>query len=154
MVSYSSSGGGGKTYKISTKSGASIERITRLGAAEDVLQRFVERAEKRRPPVDDSGVADLRWGEPSRFSLVQAEAPTNPSFTINNNGGPDEEDPVPPEAEVRVYTEIQKELEEVRVENPDDAEQYIITKRRLWSLMRAPDGTYAQFVWDNSDIDS
>jgi CRISPR/Cas system CMR subunit Cmr4 (Cas7 group RAMP superfamily) len=157
MVSYSSSGGGG-TYSVSTAKGKSVgslgplgtlgslpsmERITRQSAADDVLQRFVERAEKRRPPVDDSGVADLRWGEPSRFSLVQAEAPTNPSMNVVVGGGNGGEEEIPPEAVIYDYDEVQRQEEEIRVENPDDPDDYVIEARSLSiTFVGRTDGRY------------
>lgn len=126
----------------------SIEKINRAGLSEEVLKRLAA----RRPIVDDSGEADFRFGGPSRFELVNVTPPTQPGYNVNTGGGPDEEEEVPPEAQLLIYPEVYKEMEEVRVENPEDAEQYIITKRRTFSIFLSPEGNYLKFEWDNSDL--
>lgn len=127
----------------------SIENITRTGLSEEVLKALAA----RRPPVDDSGEADFRFGAPSRFSLIEPEKPTNPNVSIIvGGGGSEEEEEVPPEAQVLVYNEVYKETEEVRVENPDDPEDYVIIRRRIYSIFLGQDGIYRQFVYDNSNL--
>ena len=112
----------------------------------------MQRIRARRPPEREDSETSDRFGRPSRFQITDPEQPTNPSYVVQPRNPDDPEEPEEP-PQLLVYREVQKELEEVRVENPDDPEQYIITKRRLWSLFLGPDGLYRQFVWDNSDID-
>lgn len=128
--------------------GVSIEKINRAGLSEEVLKKLAA----RRPPVDDSGEADFRFGAPSNFTLIEPEKPTNPRVIVNTGGGDDEE-PIPPEAQVLVFTEVYKETEEVRVENPEDEEDYVIVRRRIYSIfLGQADGIYRQFVYDNSGL--
>ena len=142
--------GGGGTYTIKTGSSASMERITRQAASDEVLQRFIERAEKRRPPVDDSGEADLRWGEPSRFTLTEADAPTNPSFTVGGGGPGGDEVPDPEEEGITVldFDEIDRTFypDKIRIENPDDPNDYVMVQdtASILFLGRA-DGIYRRF---------
>lgn len=143
------SSGGGKRYTISRgTSRTSIEDITRQGLSEDVLKRLAA----RRPVVDDSGEADFRFGGPSKFTAVTPAQPTNPSHSVIVGGGDDGEDEVPPEAVLLVFNEVQKQTEDVRVENPDDPDQYVIVRRRLWSVFLGPDGVYRQFVYNNEGL--
>lgn len=122
----------------------SIEDITRTGLSEDVLKRLAA----RRPPVDDSGEADFRFGGPSRFSVVEPEEQTNPRITVNTGGG---QEPPPEDEGVQIleYDEVDGQrvfFEPVRVENPDDAEQYVMVEdtQSILFLGRA-DGIYRRF---------
>lgn len=130
--------------------GLSMERIVRpFDRAERILQRVID----SRPPERDDSETDIRWGAASRFQLTDPEQPTNPSVSVQGGINDPEEEPEQPPY-IPVYTEIDKKLEAVRIENPDDPEQYVDTKRRIWSLMQRDDGTQVVFAWDNSDIDN
>lgn len=137
-----------QSFAIAIGRKGAIEEITRTGLSEEVLKKLAA----RRPPVDDSGEADFRFGGPSRFSLVEPEQPTNPRVSVTVNGG-GEEEPIPPEAQMLVYTEIHHETEDVRVENPDDPEDYVIVRRRIYSIFLGPDGLYRQFIYKNSGLE-
>lgn len=143
--------GSGGRYTIST--GPSILFSTPGRDADSVLAEFIERAENLRPPEDD-GEADIRWGKPSKFDVVDrgANAVSGIDYVLGGGGG-SPEDPVPPEAEIEVYTEVQKGVSDHRIENPDDAEQYVIVRRRAWSVFqRASDGTFFRFDYNNEDL--
>lgn len=125
--------------------GVSIEKINRAGLSEEVLKRLAA----RRPPVDDSGEADFRFGGPSRFSLVEPEQPTNPkgpSVTVN----PGDEEVPEPEDEVTVidYDEVERThfKKKIRVENPDDPDQYVMVQDTCAILfVGRKDGVYRRF---------
>lgn len=124
---------------------ASIEDITRTGLSEDVLKRLAA----RRPPVDMSGEADFRFGKPSRFSIVEPEQPTNPSMSVNVGGGGDDPPPEDEGVVILEYDEVSGQrtfFEPVRVENPDDAEQYVMVEdtKSILFLGRS-DGIYRRF---------
>jgi hypothetical protein len=128
----------------------SVERITRTGLPEDVLQRL--RAKK--PPVDDSGEADLRWGKASNFTLTESKdnQPTNPSYKVNFPGSGGVTDPeVPPEAQVFDFQEYGRAVEVVRVENPDDSEQWVDVERINVIVFLGPDGNYWRYTLKHGD---
>lgn len=134
----------GQQYTLSKPySYLTIEKITRTGLSEDVLKRLAA----RRPPVDDSGEADFRFGKPSKFQLVEAEQPTNPIIIV---GGGDDDDAEPPEDGIVIldFDEIDRAFfpEKIRIENPDDPEQYVMVQdtQAILFLGRA-DGIYRRF---------
>lgn len=119
----------------------SMERLTRPSKAEEVLQRALA----ARPRVDDSGEADLRWGAKSRFELVdQSRFPTMRIRSSTNEDGQQTQEP-PPEVNVLDFNEVQRAVEEIRVENPEDSQQYVIVERVAWIIFNGPDGNYWRF---------
>lgn len=136
------------TASYPLRGGMWMERMVRPF---DGAQRVLQRAIDSRPPERDNSDTDIRWGAASRFEISHPEQPTNPSVVVGGGStGPDEEPATPPG--ILVFTEVEKYVEEVRIENPEDPEQYVDTTRRVWSLFLGPDGLYRQFVWDNSDL--
>lgn len=139
-ISRGSSGGSLGSLSGPGGLGTSVEKITRAGLSEDVLKRL----RAKRPAVDMSGEADFRFGKPSRFQLTDptVNAPQNPSVEVHF---PDKEKPEEPPSGVIVlqYDEVARHEETIRVENPDDAEQYVMVKRALTVLMLGRDnGVY------------
>jgi hypothetical protein len=131
--------------------GPSAESLVRdAGYADDVLARFIAAAEARRP-VEDEGPADLRWGKPSKFNVLAGGGGSvdNIDYVLNGGGGDDEP---PPEVPVLEYTEIDKSTSDHRIENPDDPEQYVIVRRRAWSLFEGPEGVLVRFTYNNDDL--
>jgi hypothetical protein len=123
------------------------EKIAREGLAEDVLQRLA----LLRPPVDQ-GAAELRWGKPARFQLTEPAAVTDITYTtiVNSGTGGDEEPPAG--AKLIEYDEYQRSEEEIRVENPDDPEQYVMVRRCIWiAFQRRDDGVFIRLNFRNPD---
>jgi len=109
----------------------------------DRTQRLVERLVKRRRAPGEDTEASVCIGGPANFSPRQFTGTTR--VTWPNDNPPDEPDAAP-----EIYTAIWWELEDVRVENPEDSEQYVITKRILQARYRRPDGSEVQL--DNQPI--
>ncbi|TCN30350.1 hypothetical protein [Sinorhizobium americanum] len=94
-------------------------------------ERFLARLLARKPSEDEDAEAHVRWGKPSRF--VQAMRGTQkflPTIEIVNwpdfpDEGEEEEQPVLDWQEL-AGTRV---TSDVRVENPDDPDQYVIVQR-------------------------
>lgn len=130
--------------------------------AEGVLARIVA----QRPPVDEDAEANLRWGKESDFDEPVRGGLIGTTVTITYpDFPPDDPEDVPPETQVLEFEEISRESETVRVENPDDEDQYVMVKRALVSLLQGPDirpdsqvGTegrqpfiYVRVTWKNEE---
>lgn len=105
--------------------------------AQSVLKRFVA---LRELPREDE-IADLRWGKPADFLLVAGGLlpVTEPEVTViwpDNDEGAEDDDEEEPVIE---YDEVSRVEEEIRVENPDDADQYVIVARVTTMLLRRRD---------------
>ena len=123
---------------------ASLEKITRQSAAEAILQRALA---KVKPEGD--GEAHFRFGKAARFE--QATQQSGPSIRVeypDDSGGQMDD----PEIVVLDFDEIDREEETIRVENPDDSEQYVMVKRckRILFQGRA-DGIYRRFNFKYDD---
>jgi len=53
-----------------------------------------------------------------------------------------------------IWNEISKTTETVRVENPEDSEQYVDVSRRVASQFRSLNGTVVLMLFDNSDLET
>jgi hypothetical protein len=105
-------------------SGATMEIISRTGAGADVLNRALAKV----PPEDNSGDADFRFGKASRFTLTTPDQATNPGATVTWPS----DDPVddPQDGIVIIdYDYIDRAVTKIRVENPDDSEQWVEIER-------------------------
>ena len=122
---------------------ASLEKITRQSAAEAILQRALARVE----PEGD-GEAHFRFGKAARFD--QTTQQSRPGIRVEY---PDEDGQIDdPEIVVLDFDEIDREEETIRVENPDDAEQYVMVKRTLRILFQGrADGIYRRFNFKYDD---
>lgn len=93
------------------------DALRRISQADRVLQRVIG---KRWPERDETDT-DIRWGRAGDYP--------------DDGGGPQIISPLPPEDDedeppgIIEYDEYQRITEEVRVENPDDASQYVIVER-------------------------
>lgn len=119
---------------------APLEKITRQSAAETILQRALARV----PPEGD-GEAHFRFGRAAKFD--QTPQQSGPSIRVEY---PDENqqpaDDPSNDIVVLDFDEIDREEEEIRVENPDDAEQYVMVKRVTRILFQGrADGIYRRF---------
>ena len=122
---------------------ASLSKIVRPSQLERVLQRF----EKSIPADLDDGETTGCIGAPSQFQINDPVQTNGIRWQVSFPDD-EEEDPI----EIEWYQEVAKSLVTVRVENPDDPQQYIITKRRTESVLQREDGTLLGIRWDNSNI--
>lgn len=124
--------------------GARIELINRAGSGERVLNQALAKV----PAKDTSGAADFRFGKASRFTLTEPEQQTNPGSTVT---WPADEPVEDPEDGIVVidYDYIDRAVETIRVENPEDAEQWVEVER-ITKIMfrRRSDGVYIRLNFD------
>lgn len=87
---------------------------------------------------DEGGEAHFRFGKASRFTAVTPDPRTNPSVEII--WPPDEEkEDEPKEVHIIEYDEVFRQTETIRVENPDDSEQYVMVKNVLRIIFQGRD---------------
>ncbi len=114
------------------------EEITRpFGFQQHIIDRLL--AQRLRP--GESNDAQIRWGKPSNFIVLQDEIPPKdqPSFTIDF--GKEE-----PEETKRIQFDEQFRIEQkVRIENPNDPDQFVIVARVTQIDFLGPDGIIRQF---------
>lgn len=117
--------------------------LHRPTSAEALLSRVLAEKQASGPEED----AEIRWGQAPDFSLLLAAAPNQPTTTViwpdDTQIPPDEppEDEPPP----LQYEEEWRAEEDVRIENPDDSDQYVIVARIKSIIFRGPDGRRHQF---------
>ena len=92
----------------------------------------IRRLIARRPGPFD-GEATARWGRPANF---ETRAPDTVSHTIQ---WPEDEEEIEVQVPEMIFDELDREEEEVRVENPDDPEQYVIEARPTQVRFLGPD---------------
>lgn len=132
------------------RAGTAMETIVRPFETPSAAQQMLERMLAERPGESDHE-ARICIGGPSRFRILPGSgggstAPTQPRIDFP----PD--DPEEEEAIEEIVREVGKELQLVRVVNPEDEEAYVETKRRVWSRFQHPDGRVERWVFDNSDL--
>jgi len=120
-------------------SGASIRFIT-TNDGDSVLKRALSKVKP-----DEGGDAHFRFGKASRFQQVTPEKQTNPGATVtwpkDNN-----QDDEPKEVHIIEYDEVSRCWETIRVENPDDSEQYVMVRNTLRVVfVGRDDGLYRAF---------
>ncbi|TIN36855.1 MAG: hypothetical protein E5Y10_22265 [Mesorhizobium sp.] len=124
-------------------SGARLQLINRTGNGEDVLKRALAKVKP-----EEGGDAHFRFGKPSRFTLTTPEQRTNPRTTVT---WPSEEPVEDPEDGIVVidYDYIDRAVETIRIENPDDSEQWVEVER-ITKIMfrRRDDGVYIRLNFD------
>ena len=106
----------------------------------------------RQPLPGEEDEAFISWGSASRFISPQITQPVT-SRTSFGGGGfrvtwPDDKDKNK-EKKTLEYTEIERTVTEVRVENPDDEEQYVMVERIESIDFRGPDGATHRFTLNN-----
>ena len=103
-------------------------------SSDPYAQRVIRRLIARRPGDSDSQ-ASIRWGGPSRF---EARAKTYPTVNFNS---PENRDATTAEVDIPTleFTEYSRIEEEVRVENPEDSDQYVIVARATEIQFQGPD---------------
>lgn len=117
-------------------------------------ERFLTRLLARKPSVDEEAEAHVRWGGPSDFLLTLRGGPRYiPVVEIINwpedRDGEEEEEPQP----ILEWTEVPgtRETSDVRVENPDDADQYVIVQRAEKVLFHTHEGEYIRLNFANEE---
>lgn len=98
-----------------------------------------------RPPEVEGG-ACIRWGRASQFD--DTSSIDRPRITFD---WPDDEDEAEEEIITLDYQEVMRAVSEIRVENPEDSEQYVMVERIENITFRGPDGRHHRFILDHSD---
>lgn len=130
---------------LGKKGSASAEEFSRTGMPDDVLQRLA----LLRPPVEE-GEARIRWGRPARFELTEPEA--DDDIGVEVTWPDDEGEQPPPDVVIRYHDEVARTEEDVRVENPDDPEQYVIVRRVVSIVFQnRADGSFDVFNFTNPE---
>lgn len=127
-------------------------------------QRMLDRLVLERPAENEEAEAYDRFGKKSDFDLVFSGGDRfvaeQPSINVIWPKDPecdedsilagtlladecDEEKP-----KVLEYTEVNRVSEDVRVENPDDSDQYVIVQRVKEMLLRGPKNTYHKLIFN------
>lgn len=120
---------------------------------DDRGERFLARLLARKPTEDDEAEAHVRWGGPSNFLLTLRGGPKMiPVVEIINwpeTPEGEEEEPIV----IREWSEVPgtRESSEVRVENPDDPEQYVMVKRTERTIFRTDTGDFIRLNFVNEE---
>jgi len=100
-----------------------------------VLQRYVN----SRPPENPDAEANIRWGGKSTWQFVSGGGFQPHDIIVNlPESDPDTPEEAPEEITLD-FDEVTREETEVRVENPDDADQYVIVKNVDVIVFKGPD---------------
>lgn len=109
---------------------------------DSVLARVL--AEKKPPATPEP--AEIRWGKAPQFNYVPLNPtttviwPSDPGLQQQNPADPNQQEPPPLQ-----YEEIWRAEQMVRIENPQDSEQYVIVTRITSIIFRGPDNRQHQF---------
>ena len=124
-----------KRLRVLSSTGT-MEEITRpFGEAQILIDRL-----KALRPVsgEEEGEAIIRWGAKASFN-IQIDDATGISINLEEGQDP------PPEKKTIEFTELERETDEVRVENPDDPEQFVMVARITSITFDGPDGICRRF---------
>lgn len=116
--------------------GQGMEWAIRPFAGRDAaIQRLVD----RRPPEADGSAANIRWGKPSGFGFSPGGFGIVTTTVIYPTPDPDDPDSVPEDITLD-FTEVSREeTDEIRIENPDDEDQYVMVKDVTVIVFEGPD---------------
>lgn len=112
-------------------------------------ERFLARLLARKPSEDQDAEAQVRWGKASDFVQALSGRKFLPSIQIINwpdfpgNDEDEEEEPVID------WEEIARTTSDVRVENPDDSDQYVIVQRVETITFQTPEGERIRLKFKN-----
>ncbi|MDK1386386.1 hypothetical protein QN224_13300 [Sinorhizobium sp. 8-89] len=122
-------------------------------ADHDAGERFLARLLARKPAEDQDAEAHVRWGKPSEFVAAMRGQQYLPHVNIVNwpefpEGGEDDQ-PQP----VLDWQEIPgtRQTSDVRVENPDDPEQYVIVQRTEAAIFQTHTGEIIRLNFANEE---
>lgn len=118
--------------------------------ARDTINSFGQKTatKLKAPPVEDTREEVLRWGQETNFNDVGGDGR---GYVIINDRRNDDEKNNDNRPQI-TYDEATRQTSDVRVENPDDANQYV-TVRRINSIrFRGSDGFDHIFNlnWENN----
>jgi hypothetical protein len=118
----------------------SLEKIVRF-AESPRIQALRARRKALEESEDDS---ELIWGQPSEYgnATTSPEEDRRGLYIVNPNPKKDEEDT---RRKTRVYNEVERTTETVRVYNPSDNSQYVDVQRIKTITFRGPDGVDSRF---------
>jgi hypothetical protein len=144
-------GGGSSGFSISSSKGSSgagiradaaaLERAIRPFESPRILALRARRLAREEDTTDQS---IIRWGKPySPGSATQTAEEDKRGFQIVNPKPP----PKSPteQRQTRVYSEVSRVTETVRVTNPNDSNQYVDVARIRNITFRGPDGIDVRF---------
>lgn len=116
--------------------------VVKPGLSDDVLQRLA----LLRPPVEQ-GDAEIRWGKPSKFQINEPDQPDQITYTtVVNTTTTITPDP-PPGSDVFYYDEFKRKEHKVRIENPDDSEQWVEDAVMDWIIFQSRQtGAFEVFI--------
>ncbi|MBB2841263.1 UNVERIFIED_ORG: hypothetical protein GGE64_005045 [Rhizobium etli] len=119
------------------------------GGGDNDGERFLARLLARKPSEDQDAEAQVRWGKASDFVQALSGRKFLPSIQIINwpdfpgNDEDEEEEPVID------WHELARTTSDVRVENPDDSEQYVIVQRVETITFQTPEGERIRLNFKN-----
>ncbi|TBB28120.1 hypothetical protein ELH48_13630 [Rhizobium ruizarguesonis] len=117
----------------------------------DPGDRFLARLLARKPSEDEDAEAQVRWGKASSFVQQLKGEKILPTIQIVNwpdfpgNDKDDEEEPVID------WQELARTTSNVRVENPDDSDQYVIVQRVETITFQTPEGKRIRLNFKNEE---
>lgn len=128
----------GKQYTSSHPTGGLYDPRVTLEKILRPIESYQQRrdqalAKLRAPPTEEEEESEICWGGPGSFTFDEIDGggiKTDP---------PDEEEPVGGGG-THGWTEIGRAWQNIRVENPDDSEQYVIVQRIDWISFTPPGG--------------
>ncbi len=95
--------------------------LVRHNAADLILQNLL----RPRPPENEDNEAELCWGGESDFTEnPPAVVYTKPPTPDNSDG----DSGAPTNVSMITFTEMSRKVTKIRVENPDDSEQYVMVE--------------------------
>jgi hypothetical protein len=102
-----------------------------------------------RPPVVN-GVANIRWGKPAKFQITEPDTADQITYTTTTvNLSSDSEVDVPDDVVVYDFSEYGRAIRKVRIENPDDSEQWVEVEVIDCIVFTGPDGNYWRYTLRN-----
>jgi hypothetical protein len=132
----SSGASGGFTLNRNSRA-VFIEQVVRPNESPRILALRARRKAREEDRSDDSLI---RWGRPSEYGNKDE---SRGGVSIANSNP--KKDPQQQPRRERIYTEVERTTETVRVRNPQDANQYVDVARIKSIRFRGPDGTVSRF---------
>jgi hypothetical protein len=129
-------GGGGSVI-----SSARMEQVVRPFVDERILAIRARRKARDEDTTDDSLI---RWGRPARFGNNDVTKEEDERGFEIVDPAP-KKDPTDTRKRTRIYSEVTRTTETVRVFNPTDSNQYVDVQRILSITFRGPDGVESRF---------
>lgn len=127
-------------------------------SGDDRGERFLARLLARKPAEDQEAEALVRWGAASDFIKALGGEQFIPTISTVNwpefPGGGESEEEEEEEKEIPVvdWTEMSRTTSDVRVENPDDEEQYVIVQRIETITFQTARGERIRLNFRNGDV--